>query len=92
MTSALLRSWEERFRTIFYEAAPALVRLTITRPPQDPAQALALACELHAADHLVTERAGNLDQTARHLMTGQHPVPQDPSEPLIDNANSDIAC
>ncbi len=69
VTSAVLRSWEERFGAVFYQAEPEVTRVAVARPPQHRDQAVALAAELYA----LNPRLGDLDQTASALLGGDPP-------------------
>jgi hypothetical protein len=46
--SAILRSWEERFGAVIFEAAPGFTRISAARHPNDGEQAVALAAEIYA--------------------------------------------
>jgi hypothetical protein len=88
--SAILRSWEQRFGAIFFEAVPGLTRLHVARPPHSFDQALAVSHELHAIDEVVYERAGDLQQTAHVLLGADSPADLDPGMATITADNWDV--
>lgn len=90
-TSAVLRSWEQRFGAVLFEIAPALTRLSVTRPPTRADQARLLAGELHAIDPHVSELAGDIQHTTTALMTPARRIETSSSTPAIGADAWDIA-
>lgn len=78
---------------MLYEVAPALIRLSVARPPQTYEQAVALAAELAtiAADKApVTNQP--LQNTADELLTGDRSPTLRPRDPDLATHAWDIHC
>jgi hypothetical protein len=86
--STALRSWEQRFGAVVYEVAPALVRLSVARPPQDLDQALKLAAEQHTITANTDSRS--LRQTAEELLAGQRPASLSAEQPSLTRDSWDL--
>jgi hypothetical protein len=71
--AAVLRSWEERFGTVFVEASAAYVVLAVSAPPQTFEHALRIAAEHYAmGTQQDFGRPGALRELAESLVG--HPV------------------
>jgi uncharacterized protein DUF4253 len=75
--TAVVRSWEERFRAVVTTIGPGMLGLSVGAPPRSPDQALTLAAELTAFSPEDEEVMGpdDLPALARRLRSG----PPDPT-------------